>query len=44
MIRKGPMYGAFEVDGKILFLDPMVVIRMFILDCAMHFGVSFVFC
>ena len=44
MIRKGPMYGAFEVDGKILFLDPMVVTRMFTLDFAMHFGVSFVFC
>lgn len=34
------MYGAFEVDGKILFLDPMVVTRMFTLDCAMHFGVG----
>lgn len=43
VIRKGHMYGASEVDGKILFLDPMVVIRMFTLDCAMHFGVSFVF-
>lgn len=34
VITKGPMYGASEVDGKILFLDPMVVIRMFTLDCA----------
>lgn len=43
VIGKVSKDGASEVEGKILFLDLMVVTRMFTLDCAMHFASVFVF-